>query len=293
MTKRRAKVVNDLSRSLVPLDMDTTLIAVVEMSQSSWLVGGIVPGVERQPLKKLATDPNGLLKLLLQWRSESERKGSQDRTHHGSLRSRPRRLLAGAMARRAGHRPARHPCFERSPDARASPRQDRPARHGDAQACVPRLAPRRAGPLQDGGCADTGRGGCQASEPGARGAGRRGDPADGPSQSGVRAARHSQLQPEAQGGAGASGSAADAIGRADPSQRLGGTEARRGAPPVCEGANPRDRDGAPGADAHACIMVWVNATHRIQGCGATPAPDSGAPLEHHLDRPLVRAWWTS
>jgi transposase len=75
MTKRRAEVVNDLSRSLVPLDMDTTLIAVVEMSQSSWLVGGIVPGVERQPLKKLAIDPNALLKLLLQWRSESEKKG--------------------------------------------------------------------------------------------------------------------------------------------------------------------------------------------------------------------------
>jgi len=36
-------------------------------------------------------------------------------------------------------------------------------------------------------------------------------------------------------------------------------------------------------------MVWVDTTHRIQGCGATPAPDSGAPLEHHLDRPLVRA----
>jgi transposase len=30
------------------------LIAVIEMSQSSWLVAGIVPGVERQPLKKLA-----------------------------------------------------------------------------------------------------------------------------------------------------------------------------------------------------------------------------------------------
>jgi transposase len=77
MTKRRAKVVNDLSRSLVPLEMDTTLIAVVEMSQSSWLVGGIVPGVERQPLKKLAIDPNALLKLLLQWRSESEKKGQR------------------------------------------------------------------------------------------------------------------------------------------------------------------------------------------------------------------------
>ena len=50
MGKRRAEVVNDLSRSLVPLEMSTTLIAVVEMSQSRWLVGGIVPGVERQPL---------------------------------------------------------------------------------------------------------------------------------------------------------------------------------------------------------------------------------------------------
>jgi hypothetical protein len=52
MTKPKAKTVNDLSRCLDPLDMDATLIAVVEMSQSSWLVGGIVPGVERQPLKK-------------------------------------------------------------------------------------------------------------------------------------------------------------------------------------------------------------------------------------------------
>jgi transposase len=32
--------------------MDTTLIAAVELSLSSWLVAGIVPGVERQPLKK-------------------------------------------------------------------------------------------------------------------------------------------------------------------------------------------------------------------------------------------------
>src|SRR5262249_110317 len=44
---------NDLSRSLIALDMETTLIAVVELSLSSWLVAGIVPGVERQPLKKL------------------------------------------------------------------------------------------------------------------------------------------------------------------------------------------------------------------------------------------------
>src|SRR5437588_12065166 len=44
---------NDLSRSLVALDQDSTIIAVVEMSQSSWLVGGVLPGIERQPCKKL------------------------------------------------------------------------------------------------------------------------------------------------------------------------------------------------------------------------------------------------
>ena len=32
---------NDLSRSLVALDQDSTIIAVVEMSQSSWLVAGM------------------------------------------------------------------------------------------------------------------------------------------------------------------------------------------------------------------------------------------------------------
>ena len=56
---------NDLSRSLNPLEPDGTLIAVIdviEMSQSSWLVAGIVPGVERQPLKKLKVDEGTFLK---------------------------------------------------------------------------------------------------------------------------------------------------------------------------------------------------------------------------------------
>jgi hypothetical protein len=44
---------NDLSRSLVALDQDSTIIAVVEMSQSSWLVAGMLPGIECQPRKKL------------------------------------------------------------------------------------------------------------------------------------------------------------------------------------------------------------------------------------------------
>jgi len=66
---------NDLSRSLITLEQDATLIAVIEMGQSSWLVAGIVPGVERQPLKKLAVDESALLKLLNRWREEAEQAG--------------------------------------------------------------------------------------------------------------------------------------------------------------------------------------------------------------------------
>ena len=66
---------NDFSRSLVALEPDSTLIAVIEMSLSSWLVAGIVPGVERQPLKKLAVDESALLKLLHRWREEAAKAG--------------------------------------------------------------------------------------------------------------------------------------------------------------------------------------------------------------------------
>ena len=66
---------NDLSRSSSPLDPDGTVIAVIELSLSSWLVAGIVPGVERQPLKKLAVDESALLKLLHRWREEAAKAG--------------------------------------------------------------------------------------------------------------------------------------------------------------------------------------------------------------------------
>jgi transposase len=75
--KQHSKPVNDLSRSLTPLDPNHTLIAVIEMSQQSWLVAGIVPGVERQPLKKLEPDENKLLKLFDRWRMEAEKAGHQ------------------------------------------------------------------------------------------------------------------------------------------------------------------------------------------------------------------------
>src|SRR4030088_2841988 len=66
---------NDLSRSLVALDQNSTIIAVVELSQSSWLVGGVVPGIERQPCKKLEPSPERLLAVLHRWRGEAGRGG--------------------------------------------------------------------------------------------------------------------------------------------------------------------------------------------------------------------------
>src|SRR3979490_16336 len=68
---------NDLSRSLVALDQDSTIIAVVEMSQSSWLVAGVLPGVERQPRKKLEPSAERLLGLLHRWRDEAVKAGRQ------------------------------------------------------------------------------------------------------------------------------------------------------------------------------------------------------------------------
>src|SRR5437773_4368333 len=69
------QTLNNLSRSLIDLEPAGTLIAVIEMSLSSWLVAGIVPGVERQPLKKLAVDESALLKLLHRWREEAKKAG--------------------------------------------------------------------------------------------------------------------------------------------------------------------------------------------------------------------------
>lgn len=77
------QVVNDLSRSLVvPLEMHTTLIAVVEVSQSGWLVGGIVPGIERQPLKKLGVDQVGPAQAAAAMAGGTREQRPQDYAHH-------------------------------------------------------------------------------------------------------------------------------------------------------------------------------------------------------------------
>jgi len=48
------------------------------MSQSSWLVAGMLPGIERQPRKKLEPSPERLLALLQRWRDEAVRAGLRD-----------------------------------------------------------------------------------------------------------------------------------------------------------------------------------------------------------------------
>ena len=69
------EIVDDLSRALVAFDQDSTLAVVVELSQSSCLVAGMVPGLERRPLKKLEPGAAGLLSLVHRWRDEAERCG--------------------------------------------------------------------------------------------------------------------------------------------------------------------------------------------------------------------------
>src|SRR4051794_2292872 len=67
--------VDDRSRSLLAFDQASTLVVVVEMSEASWLVAGLVPGVDRQPMKKVAPDPTELSRLLERWRAEAMRAG--------------------------------------------------------------------------------------------------------------------------------------------------------------------------------------------------------------------------
>ena len=67
--------VDNLSRSVDAFDQNASLTVVVEMSEASWLVTGMVPGVDRRPLKKLKPDPDALLRLVERWRSEAEKTG--------------------------------------------------------------------------------------------------------------------------------------------------------------------------------------------------------------------------
>ncbi len=68
-------VTDNLSLSTVSFEEASTLIAVIDMSLSSWVVLGLVPGLQRRPEKKLGADEAGLLSLVHRWRDEAERRG--------------------------------------------------------------------------------------------------------------------------------------------------------------------------------------------------------------------------
>src|SRR5258707_1182123 len=57
----------DASKSLTAFEQDSTLVAVIEMSQSKWLVAAVVPGIARHPLKKVDADAGGLRKPCAPW----------------------------------------------------------------------------------------------------------------------------------------------------------------------------------------------------------------------------------
>jgi hypothetical protein len=73
--KHTMALVDDLSRSLVAFNQNITLTAVVEMSAARWLVAGLVPGIDRLPVKKLDPDPGALWRLLERWRTEAVKAG--------------------------------------------------------------------------------------------------------------------------------------------------------------------------------------------------------------------------
>ena len=80
------------------------------VSQSSWLVAGIVPGVERQPLKKLAADEIALLKLLHRWREEAEKGALEQLGVETVGLGAPvftRALMPRALSQRASQKPSR------------------------------------------------------------------------------------------------------------------------------------------------------------------------------------------
>ena len=133
--------VDDLSCSLIAFEQNSTMVVVLEMSQSSWLAAGVVPGIERRPLKKLDPDPTALLRLVEGWRDHALKAG----------RMITRIVLAFeagrdgfwlALVARSQHRALCHPFDERRSVTRASQGEDGSSRHRNAHSCVLRMAAR-------------------------------------------------------------------------------------------------------------------------------------------------------
>src|SRR6201981_3256758 len=217
---------NDLSRSLVALDQDSTIIAVVEMSQSSWLVGGVLPGIEHQPRKKLEPSPERLLALLHRWRDESVRAG---RTIT--------RIAVAFEAGRDGFWLARWLGGRGAGGARVHA-------PGGAAARVPGVAAWRTARVQHGARSNDRRRGRQAAQSGARVPGQGTHAACQPHEGHAGPARHSQFQTNPAPGGPKSGNHAHPGGHAGAAKCLGRAATRCGAAGVRCRPDQANREGS-------------------------------------------------
>ena len=68
---------DDSKACLTAFVQDSTLTVVIEMSLASWLVAGMIPGVKREPRKKINPNPEVLLQLLYRWKDEATKAGKE------------------------------------------------------------------------------------------------------------------------------------------------------------------------------------------------------------------------
>ena len=76
---------DDSKASLTAFVQDSTLTAVIEMSLKSWLVAGMIPGVKREPRKKINPNPEVLLQLLYRWKDEAAKAREGDHPDCGRV----------------------------------------------------------------------------------------------------------------------------------------------------------------------------------------------------------------
>jgi transposase len=68
---------SDLNQSYAAFEQASTIAVVVELSSESWLAAGTVPGVKRQPKKKLSADEHDLYAQIGRWRAEAVKAGHE------------------------------------------------------------------------------------------------------------------------------------------------------------------------------------------------------------------------
>src|SRR6202011_551367 len=68
---------DDSKACLTAFVQDSTLTAVIEMRLGRWLLAGMIPGVTREPRKKIAPSPEVLLEVLYRGRDEAIKAGKE------------------------------------------------------------------------------------------------------------------------------------------------------------------------------------------------------------------------